>query len=149
MIRFALFSGAILAIGCGAQDPNPNRSSQGNDVSNSVADGSTCEQIKGYPIDPIHRCYWEEKAISGACPQSIYDNRSAALGPACLVSPSGEVYVTLLGTSIAIKGQGWTYSGSSSLSSLSSEDRKLCDDAFEIVGWSDGFSPTPRGEVCL
>jgi hypothetical protein len=153
MIKHTLCLGAALAVavGCGGtREPAP----QQDNLVLATTDGGSVRltdvecSLKANRIDLSRKCREPDTSLPGACWGSKCDSSSAALGPGCLVGPTGDIFVTLLATSTIVVGDGWTFRGSGGDSDLSDADLARCWQAFEVVGWSPVFNFEMGGRVC-
>jgi hypothetical protein len=111
----------------------------GDGSGNTAQSNQTPLEARRY--DPTRECFWETEPIEGlyAVPGDEFTNASA--GPVCLISPDGELYVAMMGTSVAVqrtestadwKVPPWSRDNPPiyyDYSAFTSEERALCQEA--------------------
>ncbi len=95
-----------------------------------------CDAQDACEVDLASSSLSAPTSLADLCPHETSPaNPSSGLYTVCVVGPDGKIYLTVLGGSVGIDGDGWTSSGYSNgtfPSTLSPEDQQRCQDALLI-----------------
>jgi hypothetical protein len=120
-----------VTVGCGG----------GSDTVAAAGSGPGMQHpLQARRYDPTRECYWETEPIEGLYGVQQLEFPNASVGPVCVISDTGDAYVAMVGTSVAVvktdSTAGWlvptwsfNYPGYYDYSTLTSDEQALCDEA--------------------